>query len=176
MRKKKSEMFSSGCNLSLSRLQHSRVILQHSPARRTEVALCLGLTQAHIHLKPSAHSAATICAAATTTTAPHLQSSTLLSRIFRFRGNKDPNFTQSGFLCDVALVMKQCRTKLPLIGGAIDKSNFFSPALRKNITVLNAMLVFHFRVSDFWAKSETSGGFAAQLRGDRAVENAVNTV
>lgn len=50
--KKNVEMFSSGCNLSLSRLQHSRVILQHSPVRRTEVALCLGLTQAHIHLKP----------------------------------------------------------------------------------------------------------------------------
>lgn len=52
MRKKNIEMFSSGCNLSLSRRQHSRVILQHSPVRRTEVALCLGLTQAHIHLKP----------------------------------------------------------------------------------------------------------------------------
>lgn len=50
--KKNREMFSSGCNLSLSCLQHSWVILQHSPARRTEVALCLGLTQAHIHLKP----------------------------------------------------------------------------------------------------------------------------
>lgn len=50
--KKNLEMFSSGCNLSLSWLQHSRVIRQHSPVRRTEVALCLGLTQAHIHLKP----------------------------------------------------------------------------------------------------------------------------
>lgn len=50
--KKNVEMFSSGCNLSLSQLQHSRVILQQSPVRRTEVALCLGLTQAHIHLKP----------------------------------------------------------------------------------------------------------------------------
>lgn len=49
---KNREMFSSGCNLSLSCLQHSRVILQHCPARRTEVALCLGLTQARIHLKP----------------------------------------------------------------------------------------------------------------------------
>lgn len=50
-KKENVEMFSSGCNLSLSRRQHSRVILQHSPVRRTEVALCLGLTQAHIHLK-----------------------------------------------------------------------------------------------------------------------------
>lgn len=31
-------------------------------------------------------------------------------------------------------------------------------ALRKCITVLNAMLVFHRRVSDIWAKSATSGG------------------
>lgn len=69
VRKKNVEMFSSRCNLSLSQLQHSRVIVQQSPVRRTEVALCLGLTQARIHLKPPARSAATIRAAAAT--APH---------------------------------------------------------------------------------------------------------
>lgn len=65
-RKKKREMFSSGCNLSLSCLQHSRVILQQGPWRRTEVALCLGLTQAsHPSETRRSHWAATVCAAET---------------------------------------------------------------------------------------------------------------
>lgn len=51
------EMCSSGCNLSLSRLRRSRVIPQRSPVRRTEAALCLGPTQAHVHLKPLPQSA-----------------------------------------------------------------------------------------------------------------------
>lgn len=134
------EMFSSGCNLSLSWLQHSQVILQHSLVRRTEVALCLGLTLAHIHLKPllslACHNLRSCSCCCCCCWAARCYFVFLADFVCSQHWSLE--FYPVRLLSDVALVMKQPRAKLPIIGYAIDKFISFLSALRKNIIVLNA--------------------------------------
>lgn len=70
------------------------------------------------------------------------------------------------------LLYRKCQPKYPIIGSTIDISICF-PALRKNIIVLNVILIFHQR---YLGKVCNIRRFVVRLRGDRAVENAVNTV
>lgn len=132
VRKKNVEMFSSRCNLSLSQLQHSRVIVQQSPVRRTEVALCLGLTQARIHLKPPARSAATIRAAAATAPHPRCRWASRRDRIFITDLVFTPNSEELGlefypvrlfmWSCCFFFPIQQRNSKYPIIDGTTDTS------------------------------------------------------
>lgn len=82
---------------------------------------------------------------------------------------KETNYSVR-ILFDGSPVMNQCYTAFPVIRSALDI--FMSP--RKGITVLKKMFVeFQFKSGP---KCVTSRKFTLQLRGDRAVENAVNTV
>lgn len=139
--KKNVEMFSSGCNLSLSWLQHSRVILQHSPVRHRGSSVPWPHTSSH----PSETPALTrLPQSALLLLLLLLLSCAMLSCLF----SRSCVFTLDSqhwslefypvrLLSDVALVMKQPRAKLPIIGYAIDKSISFVSVLRKNIIVLN---------------------------------------
>lgn len=141
--KKNLEMFSSGCNLSLSWLQHSRVIRQHSPVRRTEVALCLGLTQAHIHLKPLLSLGCHNRRCCRWAACRYLVFFFLADLVFTPDSEQwSLEFYPVRLLSDAALVMRRFQAKLPIIGCAIDKSISFVSALRRNITVLNTTLIF----------------------------------
>lgn len=171
-KKKNSKTFSSGCNLSLSWLQHSRVILQCRPGRDAQWQLCAAASH------PSETSALNRLPQSMPPPLRCWDSCCYLGYIHIYIYfymcvymymrcvyiyiktvyiflNTSRNY--SGFHPVRIFVWYNIRANLAIIGGAVDKCIFFSCSEREHNRLKCGVYLVERSVSDIRAKSQTSG-------------------